>query len=110
MDILMEYYPQYDHVFIYDNTTTHLKRADDALSVQRMPKNTLKPGTNWGVEVTKRDPSTGKPICKPDGKPEKMKIRMRNTHLPNGEPQQLYFPAGHPCEGVFKGMAVLLQE
>ena len=25
MDILMEFYPKYEHVFIYDNAPTHLK-------------------------------------------------------------------------------------
>lgn len=110
MDILTEYYPQFNHIFIYDNATTHLKRADDALSARRMPKNTPKPGTNWGIEVTKRNPTTGKPICKPDGTHEKIKIRMGDTHLPNGDRQQLYFPDGHPRAGIFKGMAILLEE
>jgi len=32
MDILEKHYPNEDHVFIYDNATTHLKRADGALS------------------------------------------------------------------------------
>ena len=32
MDIVQEYYPQFDHVFIYDNATTHLKRPEDSLS------------------------------------------------------------------------------
>jgi hypothetical protein len=38
MEIARQYYPQYEHVFIYDNATTHLKRAPDALSARRMPK------------------------------------------------------------------------
>jgi len=110
MDILTKYYPQFDHVFVYDNATTHLKRAEDALSAHRMPKNIPKPGTNWGIEVIKRDPITGKPVCKPDGSAEKIKIQMKATQLPNGEVQQLYFPEGHPRAGVFKGMAIILQE
>jgi len=110
MDILLEYYPQFDHVFIYNNTTTHLKRADDALSARAMPKNIPKPGSNWGVQVTNRDQISGKPICNPDGSHQKIKIRMGDARLANGEPQCLYFPPGHPREGVFKGMAVILQE
>jgi hypothetical protein len=110
MDILTEYYPQFDHVFVYDNATTHLKRAEDALSARRMPKNIPKEGTNWGVEVTKRDSTTGKIIYRADGSPEKIKIRMRDTTLPDGTLQSLYFPEGHPRAGVFKGMAVILQE
>ena len=96
MDIVLEYYPQFDHVFIYDNATTHLKRPEDSLSARRMPKNIPKPGTNWGIEVTKHDPTTGKPICKPDGTFEKVKIRMKDGQLPSGEPQSFYFPEGHP--------------
>ena len=54
MDICEKYYPNKKHVFIFDNATTHLKRADDALSARKMPKFTPKEGTNWGVEVNKR--------------------------------------------------------
>ena len=32
MNICEEYYPNDNHIFIYDNATTHLKHADDALS------------------------------------------------------------------------------
>ena len=110
MDILLEYYPQFEHVFVYDNATTHLKRADDALSARKMPKNIPKQGTNWGIEVTKRDPTTGKPVYKSDRTPEKVKIHMKDGQLPNGEPQSFYFPEGHPRAGVFKGMAVILEE
>jgi hypothetical protein len=69
MAILQEYYPQYEHVFIYDNVTTHLKRAADALSARRMPNNVPKAGTNWGVETTKHDPVTGRIECKSDDSP-----------------------------------------
>ncbi len=110
MAILQEYYPQYEHTFIYDNATTHLKRAADALSARRMPKNIPKEGSNWGVETTKRDPITGKIEYQPDGSPAKIKVRMADTCLHDGMPQCLYFPEGHKRAGVFKGMAVILQE
>ena len=50
INILHEYYPgsDFDHVFIYDNAMTHLKRAEDALSARKMPKNTPKPGKKIG--------------------------------------------------------------
>ena len=32
INILREYYPKFDHIFIYDNATTHLKCPEDALS------------------------------------------------------------------------------
>ncbi|OJA21652.1 hypothetical protein AZE42_13631, partial [Rhizopogon vesiculosus] len=44
MTILEKDYPDEDHIFVFDNATTHLKRADDALSARQMPK-TCK---NWG--------------------------------------------------------------
>ncbi|KAF8809148.1 hypothetical protein BYT27DRAFT_7222690 [Phlegmacium glaucopus] len=110
MDILLEFYPQFDHIFVYDNATTHLKRAEDALSARQMPKNIPKEGTNWGIEVTKCDATTGKPVYKPDCTPEKIKIRMKDGQLPNGESQSFYFPEGHPRAGIFKGMAVILEE
>ncbi len=110
MDILTEYYPEYEHVFFFDNAPTHLKRPDDALSARHMPKGTSKLGTNWGVEISKRDSVTGKIIHKPDGKPEKVKIRMRDAQFEDGTPQSLYYPPGHEREGVFKGMAIILEE
>ena len=110
MMILREFYPQYEHVLIYDNASTHLKRAPDALSARRMPKNIPKPGGNWGVEVTKRDPVTGKIEYKPDGTPAKVKTRMADARFADGSPQSLYFPNDHERGGVFKGMSVILQE
>ena len=38
MDILEQYFPDEDHVLIYDNVSTHLKWTDDALSAHKMPK------------------------------------------------------------------------
>ena len=113
IDILRKYYPEFDHVLIYDNATTHLKRAEDALSARKMPKGTPRPGKNWGIEVSKRDPITGKIVYRPDGSIEKTKILMQNGYLENGEPQPLYFSMDHPNKalwGVFKGMAIILEE
>jgi len=110
MSILLECYPEYEHVFVYDNASTHLKRAEDSLSARIMPKNIPKHSTNWGIEVKKRNPVTGKVICKPDGSPEKEKIHMGDGCFTNGTPQPLYFPEGHPRAGVLKGMAIILEE
>ncbi|KAF8219520.1 hypothetical protein L208DRAFT_1339469 [Tricholoma matsutake] len=41
---------------------------------------------------------------------EKVKVCMSDGTLPSGEPQSLYFPEGHQCAGVFKGMAIILEE
>jgi hypothetical protein len=108
--ICQECWPQYEHVFIYDNASMHLKRPEDSLSARRMPKNMLKEGKNWGIEVTKRDPITQKPVCNSDGSYQKVKIRMGNARFADGTPQPLYFPEGHARAGVFKGMVMILEE
>ena len=81
IDILMEYYPEFDHVLIYDNAMTHLKRSEDALSARKMPKGTPKPGKNWGIEVSKRNPITGKIEYRTDGSIEKTKTLMQDGRL-----------------------------
>ena len=44
MDILDKHYPGYTHVFAYDNTTTHAKHQDNAVSATHMVVNTPKAG------------------------------------------------------------------
>ena len=116
MDILQEYYPNDDHIFIFDNATIHKKRPPGSLSARRMPKKTPKPDpkkpekeANWFVEVDATD-QQGNPIYGPDRKKLKKRVRMTDGVLPNGQPQSFYFPEGHPQAGVFKGMAVILTE
>ena len=36
MDIVEANYPSENHVFVFDNATTHLKRADNALSTRNL--------------------------------------------------------------------------
>lgn len=55
MDILDKDYSDEDHVLVFDNATTHLKREPDALSASKMPKNTPKEGSNWEIEVDEYD-------------------------------------------------------
>ncbi|KAF7372520.1 hypothetical protein MVEN_00113900 [Mycena venus] len=94
MDILSRDYPDEMHVFIFDNATTHTKRAGDALSARKMPKLIPKDGKNFLVP----------------GDIVKINVRMRDGTLPDGTPQPLYFPASHEHAGKFKGMAVILKE
>ena len=54
--------------------------------------------------------TSGKPIDTPDGKILKTKIQMHGAKFADGTPQSLYFPDGHEKAGLFKGMAVILQE
>ncbi|KAG2074393.1 hypothetical protein BDR04DRAFT_1007968 [Suillus decipiens] len=91
MKILKENYPDEHHVLVFDNAITHVKHADDTLSARKMPKNPL---ATWGVSITKKG-DDGRPVIGTDGKPVKEKIQMRDTQLPNGDVQPLYFPDGH---------------
>ena len=87
-----------------------LKRPDDTLSARKMLKYPMRPGNPlFGVDkiVIGTD---GKPLKHPDGKLLKKRVHMANSVLPNGEQQSLYFPQGHKLEGVFKGMATILEE
>ena len=81
-----------------------------------MPKGPSKLGaknpekeTNWLVKVDVTD-DHGCPVYRPDQKKLKKRVRMADGVLPNGKPQSLYFPEGHPQGGMFKGMAVILME
>ena len=106
MEILQKYYLNDDYILIFDNVTTHVKQADNALSAQHMPKN---PSCSWGVTVLAKDDSSAI-IYHSNGKPQKLKIPMEPGRYANGEPQLLYFPDGHKKAGWFKGMAQILQE
>ena len=81
-------------LFLFDNAPSHQKRADDALSARKMPKNPKKGWTH-----------------------RKGGAQMRSTVLPSGEIQDLYFlddlPPNHPNynqQGWFKGMEQIIQE
>jgi hypothetical protein len=109
MDILDKGYPDEDHVLVFDNTTTHLKREEDALSAMKMPKFTLKLGNNWGVTVNEFDEDCNL-VHGTDGKVLKTQIRMVNAKFADGTTQSLYWPDGHERAGVFKGMVAVLEE
>jgi hypothetical protein len=75
-------------LFFFNNAPSHQKRADDALSARKMPKN---PSPDW--------------VHRKGG------ARMRNASLPNGQLQNLYFDHDHPTmPGWFKGMEVIIRE
>lgn len=110
MDILTRHFPDEEHVLVFDNATTHLKRADGALSARSMPKGPSKGlESNWGVTVTARGDS-GQAIHDENGRPKKIKVPMGDGELPDGSPQSFYFPEGHPRAGIFKGMVQILEE
>jgi hypothetical protein len=90
MDILERHYPDEDHVFVFDNATTHTKRPDTALSASKMPLNpTASRYQMWGVDVNVVG-QDGKPVFGPDGKIKKQRVRMGDGFF-NGKPQSLYF-------------------
>ncbi len=75
-------------LFMFDNTPSHQKRAADALSAHKMPKN---PNEGWTHH--------------PSGP------KMRNGVLANGESQLLCYPDDHPTmPGWFKGMETIIRE
>ena len=79
INILEKYYPNEDHVLVYNNATTHLKWPDGA-SARKMPKFTSKPESNWLVEVNAVD-ANGKVIYTPDGKILRPKSRCRTVWI-----------------------------
>jgi hypothetical protein len=101
MDIVTKHYPDEDHIFVFDNATTHLKREDTALSAWKMTKG---PSNTFGVEVTVVD-EAGKIRYTADGEPEKKTVQMGPGQLPDGSVQPFY-----DGNGVFKGMSWILQE
>ena len=109
MDILDKDYTNEEHVLVFDNTTTHLKCEEDALSATKMPKFTPAIGKNWGVEVDEVDEDCNV-VHGTNSKVLKMHVNMVNAKFADGCPQSLYWPEDHACVGVFKGMAVILQE
>ncbi|KAJ7785137.1 hypothetical protein DFH07DRAFT_3854, partial [Mycena maculata] len=109
MDILERDYPDEDHVFVFDNATTHLKRAEDAISARKMSRNTPAVGKNWGIEVNLRN-AAGEVVYDEKRKPKKTKIKMANGFFADGTPQDFYFGMETERPGVFKGMAVILKE
>ncbi|PPQ91313.1 hypothetical protein CVT25_006593 [Psilocybe cyanescens] len=104
--LVKKYYCDEDHVFVFDNARTHTKRAEGALSALKMPKG---PSANFGVDVNDLT-EDGKLKYKPDGKILKKRVPMSNGRFADGTEQEFYFPAGHPQVGLFKGMAVILDE
>jgi transposase len=112
MDILRRHYPNEDHVLIFDNASTHTKRADNALSARHMSKKPTHPRFQmWGVDVNAIG-ADGKPVHGTDGKVLKQRVCMSEARLADGSSQPLYFDpqdgTGRTC--VFKGMDRILAE
>ena len=110
MDILQRHYPSENNVVVFDNATTHLKWVDNALSARKMPKNTPMHGCNWGVAVAVLN-GNGKLVFDPNGKAQCQTVCMGDATFADGGLQCLYFHEDHPVSpGIFKGMAIILEE
>ena len=101
IDILEKHSLDEDHVLVYNNATTHQKQVDGALLAHCVPLNTSKLDGNWLVDINAVD-KNGKQIYTPDSKFLKTKVQMEDATLADGTKQPLYFPPGHPKEGLFK--------
>ena len=113
MDILDADYKHERHVFIYDNVTTHTKRAPEAPSASKMPKNMSTRENNWMVEVNALDANGKQCYNEGDGSQKKMKVKMHDAVLEDGTPQSFYYADNDPIvewRGLFKGMAAILEE
>jgi hypothetical protein len=95
--LAVEEFPDEEHVFFFDNATTHTKLPENAPVVSRM---TLGPSLKvWGEKTG----STG----------EKIKVKMTGAKFADGSPQDLYYPRNHrkpDLRGAFKGLAKILEE
>ncbi|KAI3998437.1 hypothetical protein K525DRAFT_214668 [Schizophyllum commune Loenen D] len=115
VDLVKEHYPDEEHIWIYDNAPTHVKRPEASLSARKMPKG---PSGKFFVQTTKLD-AEGRPMYGTDGKLAKEKVvKMQDTEW-DGKVQKLYFDekpgAGASDDekehaGKFKGMRRLLEE
>jgi hypothetical protein len=100
MDLLQKWYPEFKHVFIFDNVTTHLKHPDTAPSACKMTKGRSETfGVDVNVEVD------GKPVYLPNGKPKKMRVKMGPGRFTDRTVHVFYDAADW-----FKGMTGLLME
>jgi hypothetical protein len=51
-----------------------------------------------------------KPVHDPSGEIMKKKVKVCDVTLIDGSPRSLNYPEGHELAGVFKGMAIILNE
>jgi hypothetical protein len=97
MGIVNKHYPNDEHIFVFDNATTHSKQLATASSAFKMTKNPL---IKFGVEVSVV--VDGKVQYATNEKSQKCTVQIGPGHLPNSKPH--YFYKGK----VFKGTTKLL--
>ncbi|TFK17275.1 hypothetical protein FA15DRAFT_683571 [Coprinopsis marcescibilis] len=99
VQIVKEAYPDFEHVFVYDNATTHLKRFEDSISAQKMPKG-CKDINRKCIHVIGKN---GTLMSK------KKTIPMADAQFADRRPQRLYYDDGSN-QGKFNGMLQILEE
>jgi hypothetical protein len=104
IDIVQKCCPHDNHIIVFDNAPTDLKRSDTALSARKMPRGMSKLDKNWLVETPSLN-ELDKPLYGLNGKKLMKKVPMADE-----SPQSFYFPEGHQSAGYFKGMKVILEE
>jgi hypothetical protein len=95
VEIVEDSFPEYNHIFIYDNAPSHTKRPEDAITARQMPKKSVPEFPRPVLKKGKKIPAT----------------QMEPGKLPDGRAQSFYFSDDHPdYPGWFKGMAEILRE
>lgn len=101
MDIIDSDYQHEEHIFLYDNATTHLKRPANGLSAVDMPltrADPLKPNRKSFLFATV------------DAQGTETFVQMEGARFANGTVQQLYYPEDHKWASQFKGMRTIIEE
>ncbi|KAJ7303436.1 hypothetical protein DFH08DRAFT_642728, partial [Mycena albidolilacea] len=96
--LVNERWPEFDHVFVYDNATMHRKRSAGALSARAMPKGisgthtgkNKNPDANFLVPVNKHN-ADGSRMYNVHGTLLKENIQMTGASFADGSMQDLYF-------------------
>ncbi|KAF8748077.1 hypothetical protein RHS01_11078 [Rhizoctonia solani] len=87
--IVNEHFPQFTHIFVYDNAPSHTKRSLSSLSAYGMPKGPL---LDWPYYKDKDD--------------KRVFVRMENGFLPDGSPRssmtQTNPIVSRECRGFFE--------
>ena len=91
---------------MFDNATTHLKCAEDAISARNMLK---RPSSNFRVTRMVVD-EAGNIVHGSDKKPLKKRGNIADEKMHDGTPQLFHFPEGHEEQGQFKRMVKILEE
>ncbi|EKM48179.1 uncharacterized protein PHACADRAFT_203143 [Phanerochaete carnosa HHB-10118-sp] len=93
MKILQKHNSCDQHIFVFDNATTHRKHANNALFATHMSMSpTKKRNRIWSINVSDINEVTGRVKLSPRGKQLKKHVHIADRRFADGTPQSLYFP------------------